>query len=99
MNPTDDITIFVRTIDLETFAAAGAEAGLSASAVARIVTRLETRLGVKLLARTTRRLSLTQEGEIYLSHGRATPARLLPGSGWWVGCLRFRRSILASRLI
>lgn len=71
MNSTDDITIFVRTIDLETFAAAGAEAGLSASAVARIVTRLETRLGVKLLARTTRRLSLTQEGEIYLSHGRA----------------------------
>ena len=71
MNPTDDIAVFVRTIDLGTFAAAGIEAGLSASAVGRIVTRLEARLGVKLLARTTRRLSLTQEGETYLSHARA----------------------------
>ena len=71
MTPTDDIAIFVRTIDLGTFAAAGAEANLSASAVARIVTRLEARLGVKLLARTTRRLSLTQEGETYLGHARA----------------------------
>lgn len=71
MQITDDIAIFVRTIDLGTFAAAGLEAGLSASAVARIVTRLEARLGAKLLARTTRRLSLTQEGEIYLAHARA----------------------------
>lgn len=71
MNPTDDIAIFVRTIDLGTFAAAGAEAGLSASATARIVTRLEARLGARLLSRTTRRLSLTQEGETYLSHARA----------------------------
>lgn len=71
MTTTDDIAIFVRTVDLGTFAAAGAEADLSASAVARIVTRLEVRLGVKLLARTTRRLSLTQEGETYLTHARA----------------------------
>lgn len=75
-HPTDDIAIFVRTIDLGTFSAAGAEAGLSASAVARIVSRLEVRLGAKLLARTTRRLSLTQEGETYLGHARAIIAAI-----------------------
>jgi DNA-binding transcriptional LysR family regulator len=68
---TDDVAIFVRTIDLGTFAAAGADVGISASAVARIVSRLEARLGARLLARTTRRLTLTQEGEIYLRHARA----------------------------
>ena len=71
MQATDDIAIFVRTIDLGSFAAASADTGLTASAVARIVTRLEARLGAKLLARTTRRLSLTQEGEVYLVHARA----------------------------
>ena len=74
MQPTDDIATFVRTIDLGTFAAVGAEANLSASAVARIVSRLESRLGTKLLARTTRRLSLTQEGAIYLGHARVIMA-------------------------
>ena len=74
MQPTDDIATFVRTIDLGTFAAVGAEANLSASAVARIVSRLESRLGTKLLARTTRRLTLTQEGAIYLGHARVIMA-------------------------
>lgn len=74
MQATDDIALFVRTIDLGTFASAGAEAGLTASAAARIVSRLEARLGSKLLARTTRRLTLTQEGEIYLAHARAIVA-------------------------
>ena len=76
MQITDDIAVFVRTIDLGTFAAAGLEAGLSTSAVARIVSRLEARLGIKLLARTTRRLTLTQEGEIYLAHARAIVAAI-----------------------
>lgn len=70
MQIIDDITVFVLTVDLGSFAAAGAESGLSASAVARIVTRLETRLATKLLARTTRRLTLTQEGETYLRYAR-----------------------------
>lgn len=74
MQPTDDITLFVRTVDLGTFVAAGVEAGLSASAVARIVSRLERRLGAKLLHRSTRRLVLTQEGETYLVHARAIVA-------------------------
>ncbi|OOG46588.1 LysR family transcriptional regulator [Polaromonas sp. A23] len=74
MQSTDDIGLFVRTVDLGTFVAAGLEAGLSASAVARIVSRLERRLGAKLLHRSTRRLVLTQEGETYLVHARAIVA-------------------------
>lgn len=74
MQITDDIALFVRTVDLGTFVAAGLEAGLSASAVARIVSRLERRLGAKLLHRSTRRLVLTQEGETYLPHARAIVA-------------------------
>lgn len=76
MQYTDDIAIFVRTVDLGAFAAAGKEAGLTASAVARIVSRLESRLGAKLLHRSTRRLVLTQEGETYLHHARAIIARV-----------------------
>jgi DNA-binding transcriptional LysR family regulator len=76
MQVTDDIAIFVRTIDLGSFAAVGAERGLSASAVARIVSRLESRVDTKLLARSTRRLTLTQEGEIYLGHARRILAAL-----------------------
>ena len=70
MHPTSDIAYFVRTVDLGTFAAVGAEAGLTASAVSRIVSKLEVRLGAKLLHRTTRRLVLTQEGETFLVHAR-----------------------------
>jgi DNA-binding transcriptional LysR family regulator len=70
MHQLSDLAVFVRTIDLGTFAAVGAESGLTASGVSRILTRLERRLGAKLLHRTTRRLVLTQEGETFLVHAR-----------------------------
>jgi DNA-binding transcriptional LysR family regulator len=52
------------------FAGAAEDAGLSPSAVAKLISRLEGRLGVRLINRTTRRLALTAEGEIYLEHAR-----------------------------
>lgn len=70
MAPTSDIAVFVRTIDLGSFAAVAEERGLTSSGVSRIVSRLEARLGAKLIHRTTRRLVLTQEGETFLSHAR-----------------------------
>ena len=57
-------------------AAAGRELGLSAAAVSKRLTQMEARLGVRLLNRTTRRLSPTHEGETYLTHARAILASI-----------------------
>jgi DNA-binding transcriptional LysR family regulator len=65
-----DIATFVRVADAGSFAAVAAETGLTPSGVSKIVSRLEDRLGVKLMHRTTRRLSLTPEGETMLARGR-----------------------------
>lgn len=79
MHTTDPLAVFVQTVDRGSFAAAGLAAGITASAAARIVSRLESQLGVKLLARSTRRLVLTQEGEAYLPHARTALAALAAG--------------------
>ncbi len=47
------------------FAAAARQAGVSPAAVSRCVGRLEQRLGVRLFARTTRRIRLTEQGRAY----------------------------------
>lgn len=64
------MSILVRVIDRGSFAAAAVDFGLSPSAVSKLVTRLESRLGVRLLNRTTRRLALTAEGEVFLDRSR-----------------------------
>jgi DNA-binding transcriptional LysR family regulator len=46
------------------------ELGVSTAAISKRLAQMEARLGVQLLNRTTRRASLTQEGEIYLTHAR-----------------------------
>jgi DNA-binding transcriptional LysR family regulator len=56
---------FVKTAELGSFVAAGRSLGLSASAVGKGVTRLEQQLGVRLFQRTTRSLSLTDEGRMF----------------------------------
>jgi LysR family transcriptional regulator, transcriptional activator for dmlA len=56
---------FVRTVAAGSFAAAGRELGISPVAVSKNVQRLERRLGVRLLQRSTRRLSLTEEGRLF----------------------------------
>jgi DNA-binding transcriptional LysR family regulator len=51
-------------------AAAARELGISAPAVTKRLAQMEARLEVQLLTRTTRRMQLTEEGEIYLMHAR-----------------------------
>jgi DNA-binding transcriptional LysR family regulator len=68
-SPTE-MGIFERVAERGSFAGAAEDVGLSPSAVSKLVTRLELRLGVRLINRTTRRLALTAEGEIYLERAR-----------------------------
>jgi DNA-binding transcriptional LysR family regulator len=56
---------FVRAVECNGFTPAARDLGVTPSAVSKLVTRLERKLGVRLLQRTTRRLALTAEGEIY----------------------------------
>src|SRR6185437_4147217 len=69
-NSANEMTVFARAVDRGSFAAAADDLGLSPSAVSKLVTRLESRLGVRLLDRTTRRLALTAEGEVFLDRSR-----------------------------
>lgn len=61
---------FVTTAQLGSFTAAAERLAVTKSAVAKSVSRLEQRLGLKLFHRSTRRLSLTSDGEFYLCRCR-----------------------------
>jgi DNA-binding transcriptional LysR family regulator len=65
-----EMAIFERVAARGSFAGAAEDVSLSPSAVAKLIARLEQRLGVRLINRTTRRLALTAEGEIYLDRVR-----------------------------
>ncbi|MFJ4156281.1 LysR family transcriptional regulator [Pseudomonas sp. NPDC089752] len=57
---------FVKVAQEGSFTAAALSLGVTGSALSKSVMRLESRLGTKLLHRTTRRVSLTNDGEAYL---------------------------------
>ncbi|MFK8252985.1 LysR family transcriptional regulator [Ancylobacter terrae] len=69
MSVDSDMQVFTCVVDNGSFAAAAKTLGVTRSAVCRRVDQLERRLGVRLLDRTTRRLSLTEAGETL--HARA----------------------------
>lgn len=66
MDRLNGVIAFVRAAELRSFAAAGRQLGLSPSAVSKAVGRLEERLGARLMTRTTRAISLTDEGRRFL---------------------------------
>ena len=59
------IAVFVMVVESGSFAAAAHRLNLSRSAVGKTVARLEEKLGVKLLHRTTRTQSLTEDGQLF----------------------------------
>lgn len=61
---------FVRVVDMGSLTSAAKELHMTSSAMSKLVARLEGRLGVRLLQRTSRRLALTSEGEVYLGRAR-----------------------------
>ncbi|PWB62686.1 MAG: LysR family transcriptional regulator [Bradyrhizobiaceae bacterium] len=71
MDRDTSMRVFVRAVERGSFSAAARDFGHTPSAVSKLVTRLEDRLGVRLIRRTTRRLALTPEGEIYFARARA----------------------------
>ncbi|MCK1389993.1 LysR family transcriptional regulator [Bradyrhizobium sp. 1] len=65
-----ELTIFVRAAESGSFSKAARELGLSQPSVSRIIGELESRLGVKLLLRTTRRITVTDAGALFLARAR-----------------------------
>lgn len=63
-NRFGDITAFVAAVKTGSFTAAANSLGLTRSAIGKSIVRLESRLGTRLLNRTTRTLSLTDEGRV-----------------------------------
>ncbi|HEY9191568.1 MAG TPA: LysR family transcriptional regulator [Methyloversatilis sp.] len=70
MDRLDAMRMFVRVAELGSFSAAALQLGLARSVVTRQVAALESHLGTKLMARSTRRLSLTSAGTAYLEKCR-----------------------------
>ncbi|MBV8399899.1 MAG: LysR family transcriptional regulator, partial [Acetobacteraceae bacterium] len=60
------ILAFVRAAEAGSLTRAAETLGLTASAVSKAILRLEARLGVQLLLRDSRRLSLTDDGAVFL---------------------------------
>jgi len=66
----DDLSVFVRTADRGSLSAAARDLEISPALASAAVKRLEGELNLRLFARTTRSLRLTEEGEHYLRHAR-----------------------------
>ena len=71
-----ELSVFVRAAESGSFSRAGRELGLSQPSVSRIIGELEARLGVKLLLRTTRRITVTDAGALFLDRAREILAEI-----------------------
>lgn len=70
MDRFQEMQVFAAVVDAGSFVGAAEALDMSKAAVSRVVSELEMRLGVRVLHRTTRRLSLTAEGEVFLARCR-----------------------------
>jgi DNA-binding transcriptional LysR family regulator len=64
----NSVALFCKAAEAGNFTAAAEALGITPAAVSRSIGRLEARLGVKLFARTTRRVSLTDDGRAYFNY-------------------------------
>jgi DNA-binding transcriptional LysR family regulator len=76
MDRLDVIATFIKVAELASFTAAAGALNISRTVASDRVMQLEARLGVKLLNRTTRRVSLTEAGLAYLERARLALATL-----------------------
>lgn len=76
MDSFSDIAFFALLVKEGSMAATAQELGLTPPAVSKRLAQIEKRLGVRLLQRTTRQISLTPEGETFLTEGAHVLASL-----------------------
>ena len=70
MDKYQEMRVFTAVVDAASFVGAGDALNMSKAAVSRHVSDLEQRLGVRLMQRTTRKLSLPSVGQLFLARSR-----------------------------
>jgi DNA-binding transcriptional LysR family regulator len=70
MSFIDDVRVFTRVAELSSFTQAADTLGLPKANVSLAIRHLEAALGVRLLHRTTRKVSLTQDGQVFYERGK-----------------------------
>src|SRR5580704_14854498 len=70
------LAIFVKVAERRSFVRAATDLGITQSGVSNAISRLEDQLGLRLLARTTRRVGLTQDGAAFFERCRRILADL-----------------------
>ena len=95
MTSLDNLRIFMRSVELGSFSAAGRSLRMSAALVSHRMALLERDLGCQLLLRTTRRMNLTERGRLFYERCRdvveaveRAEASVLEGGGELRGPLR-----------
>lgn len=68
MKQLDGLKLFNKVVETGSFSAAGRQTGLNASSVTRQINNLEQELGTRLFNRSTRRIALTESGELYYQY-------------------------------
>src|SRR5580704_10611679 len=70
MDSLGSLNAFVQAAEARSFTVAGRQLGVSSSAIGKAVARMEERLGVRLFHRSTRSITLTAEGALFLERCR-----------------------------
>lgn len=73
-NRIGELQVFLRVVETGSFSEAARTLLMTPSTISKLIARLEARLGVRLMERSTRRLSLTDEGKLYYERGGALMA-------------------------
>ncbi len=76
MDAISDLALFELVVRQGSLTAAARELGVTPPSISKRLKQIETRLGVRLLNRTTRQISVTTEGELYLNDGSRILAEL-----------------------
>ena len=89
-----EMQFFTELVRSGSLSAAARELQVSPPAISKRLAQLEARLGVALLNRTTRRISVTPEGETYLGHARRILAEIEAAEGELTGTRAEPRGLL-----